>query len=185
MPGLIAQPVQVPRLETERLILRGHHLDDFAQSAAMWADENVTRYIRTKPFSEEESWTRFLRFAGHWSHMGFGYWAVEDKQSGEFVGEVGFADYKREMEPSLKGVPEIGWVLTPSVRGMGYACEAVRAATAWGDAHFGAARTACIVAPENVASIRVATKCGYRERQLAAYKGDTVLLFVREPKPQT
>jgi RimJ/RimL family protein N-acetyltransferase len=43
--------------------------------------------------------------------MGFGYWVAEEKETGKFVGEIGFADYKRNLEPSLKGVPEIGWVL--------------------------------------------------------------------------
>ena len=185
MPGPVSHPVPVPRLETERLILRGHGLDDFAHSAAMWSDQNVTRYILTAPLREEESWSRFLRLAGHWAHMGFGFWVVEHKQTGEFLGEVGFADYKQEMEPQLKGVPKIGWVLASSAHGKGYATEAVRAATAWGDANFGAVRTACIIAPENTASIRVATKCGYRELQKAQFKGETVLLFVRDPETRT
>jgi RimJ/RimL family protein N-acetyltransferase len=56
---------------------------------------------------------RLLRYVGHWAVLGFGYWVVEEKASGEFVGETGFADYRREMKPSLDGAPEIGWVLTP------------------------------------------------------------------------
>lgn len=179
MPELKTSEVRIPRIETERLVLRGHRLGDFEHSARMWADEAVTRYIRPTPCSEEESWARFLRYAGHWSHLGYGYWAVEEKSSGEFVGEVGFADYHREIEPPLQGVPECGWALTPAVHGRGYATEAVRAVTAWGDANFGAVRTACIIAPEHAASIKVANKCGYRELQPALYKGETVLLFVR------
>src|SRR5271166_6376740 len=104
--------MEVPILETERLTLRGHRLDDFPASAAMWADPVVTRHFGRKPFSEEESWTRLLRYAGHWDFLGFGYWVVQDKAAGTFVGEVGFADYKREIEPPLTGIPEIGWVLT-------------------------------------------------------------------------
>jgi len=171
----------VPVLETERLKLRGHRLDDFAQCAAMWADPVVTRYIGGKAFTEEESWTRFLRYIGHWLLLGFGYWVAEEKGSGKFVGEIGFADYKRELEPSLKGMPEIGWVLASGAHGRGYATEAVRAAVEWGDGHFELGRTACIIAPENLASIRVAEKCGYREWQHATYKGRPTLMFVREP----
>lgn len=147
----------------------------------MWADPAVIRYTRGKPLSEEDAWRKLLGYVGHWSLLGFGYWAVEDKATGTFVGEVGFADYKRDLEPSLKGVPEVGWILASQVHGRGYATEAVRAAVAWGDAHFPATRTACIIVAENLASIRVAVKCGYREFALAKYKGNPTLMFVREP----
>jgi RimJ/RimL family protein N-acetyltransferase len=172
---------EIPILETPRLKLRPHRLDDFIHSAAMWADPNVTRYIAGKPLTEEESWTKFLRYGGHWQLLGFGYWAVEERATGNFVGELGFADYKRNSQPSLDGMPEIGWVLTSQAHGKGYATEAVRAAVAWGDAHFRSPRTACLISPENLASIRVAEKCGYRGPEPATYKGKPWLLFVREP----
>jgi RimJ/RimL family protein N-acetyltransferase len=181
MPDSLRPAVEIPTLETERLRLRGHGIDDFIPCAAMWADPNVTRHIGGKPQTEEESWARFLRYAGLWSLLGFGYWVAEDKATGKFVGEVGFADYKRDLQPSLKGVPEIGWALTSQLHGRGYATEAVRAAVAWGDAHFQSARTACIIAPENLPSIRVAMKCGYQEFQLTAYKGRPTKMFIREP----
>jgi RimJ/RimL family protein N-acetyltransferase len=181
MRGSFHPSVAVPILETERLKLRGHRLDDFNHCAAMWADPKITRYIGGKPLSEEESWTRFLRYVGHWSLLGFGVWVAEEKATGDFVGEIGFADYKRDLEPSLEGTPEIGWVLASQAHGRGYATEAVRAAVAWGDAHFQSTRTACIIAPENLASVRVAVKCGYRESTLATYKGRPTVMFVREP----
>jgi RimJ/RimL family protein N-acetyltransferase len=182
MPSSVHPAVEVPTFETERLRLRGHRVDDFLDCAAMWADSKVTRHIGGKPLTEEESWTRLLRYVGHWSLLGFGYWVAEEKATGKFIGEIGFADYKRDLEPSLKGVPEIGWVLTSQAHGRGYATEAVRAAVAWGDAHFLSARTACIIAPENLLSIRVAVKCGYREFQLTTYKGQPTIMYVREPR---
>ncbi len=180
MPGSFHSSVQVPILETERLKLRGHRLDDFNHCAAMWADPKVTRFTTGKPLSEEESWRRLLGYVGHWSLLGFGYWVAEEKATGNFVGEIGFADYKRDLEPSLKGTPEIGWVLAGHAHGKGLATETVRAAVAWGDAHFQSPRTACIIAPENLASIRVAVKCGYREFAQATYKGSPTLMFARE-----
>jgi RimJ/RimL family protein N-acetyltransferase len=181
MLGSLHPTLEVPTLETPRLKLRGHRLEDSIHSAAMWADPLVTRYIGGKPLTEEESWTKFLRYTGHWALLGFGYWVVEEKATGNFAGEIGFADYKRDLQPSLKGVPEIGWVLASHAHGKGYATEAVRAAVAWGDVHFPSLRTACIIAPENQASIRVALKCGYRESPPATYKGKPTLMFVREP----
>lgn len=171
--------MDVPVLETERLRLRGHRLEDFTPSAAMWADLKVTKYIGGKPLTEEECWTKFLRYTGHWALFGFGYWVAEEKATGNFVGEIGFADYKRDLEPSLKGVPEIGWVFASHAHGKGYATEAALAAVAWGDAHFSGVRTACIIAPENLQSIRVAEKCGYRESQPAKYKGESIMMLIR------
>jgi RimJ/RimL family protein N-acetyltransferase len=179
MTSLARPATEIPVIETKRLILRGHRLDDFSDCAAMWSDPIVTRFIGGKPFSEEETWARLLRYAGHWSLMGFGYWAIEEKDSHSFIGELGFADFKRDIEPSIKGMPELGWALASRVHGKGYATEAVRAVVAWGEAHFGSARTVCIIRPENVASIRVAEKCGYRELQRATYKGHPTLMFAR------
>jgi len=167
-------------LETERLKLRGHRLDDFAACAAMWADPVVSRQLGRKPFTEEESWTRLLRYVGHWALLGFGYWVVEEKSSGSFAGEVGFADYKRDMQSPVKELPEIGWVLAARAHGKGYATEAARAAIAWGDEHFSLSRTTCIVSPDNPRSIRVAEKCGYRNLELTQYKGKPIIAFVRE-----
>lgn len=166
-------------LESERLTLRRHVVDDFDDSAAMWADPVVTRHIGGKPFSREESWTKLLRYVGHWHVVGFGYWVVREKGSQRFVGEVGFADFKRDMQPSLEGSPETGWVLAAHAHGKGYATEAVRTALGWCDARFGAKRTVCIIDPDNVASIRVAAKCGYQERARTTYKGASVILFQR------
>jgi RimJ/RimL family protein N-acetyltransferase len=173
---------EVPVIETERLILRGHRVKDFDACAAMWADPKVTRYLRDKPFTEEETWTRFLRYLGHWAVLEFGYWLAEEKETGRFAGELGFADYKREIEPSLKGMPEIGWVFAVHTHGKGYATEAALAVTEWGDAKFGAIQTACILDPENKASVRVAEKCGYRYFTATTYHGMATVMMVREKR---
>jgi RimJ/RimL family protein N-acetyltransferase len=180
MSNVVRRAIEVPVIETQRLTMRGHRLEDFVDCSAMWADPLVTRHIGGKPFSKEETWARLLRYVGHWSWLGFGYWAIEEKNTGSFVGELGFADYKRDIEPSLEGAPELGWALASGVHGKGYATEAVRAIVAWGEAHFGLVRTVCIVHPENLASIRVAEKCGYREFQRATYKGHSTILFARQ-----
>lgn len=169
----------VPTLETERLTLRGHGVDDFDDSAAMWAEPEVARHIGGRPFTREESWSRLLRYIGHWSALGFGYWVVSEKISNRFVGEVGFSDFKRELVPSLDGAPEIGWVLAPWAHGKGFATEAVHAAVGWGASQFESARTVCLIDTGNLASLRVAVKCGYKEYGRTNYKGTPVILFER------
>jgi RimJ/RimL family protein N-acetyltransferase len=181
MPQASHLAVDVPILETARLRLRPHRVEDFPQSARMWSDPKVTQYIRSTPFTAEETWSRLLRYIGHWTLLRFGYWAIEQKETGTFVGEVGFADYRRDLVPSLEGMPEIGWGLVPDAHGKGFATEAVGAAITWGDSHFGKKRTACIIAPDNAPSIGVAVKCGYREFQWTTYHGDPTIIYVRDP----
>jgi RimJ/RimL family protein N-acetyltransferase len=96
---------------------------------------------------------------------------------------VGFADFQRQIEPSLEGTPEIGWALSPAAHGRGYATEAVRAALRWADAQWPAANTACIIAPDNTASLRVAQKCGYVEWVRTSYKGKPTIQFRRMADP--
>jgi RimJ/RimL family protein N-acetyltransferase len=170
--------LDIPRLETERLILRAHRLEDFAECAAMWADPSVTHFIG-KPSTEQEAWARLLNYAGLWSLLGFGYWAVEEKATGRYIGDVGFADFKRDIQPSLREMPELGWVLAARAHGHGYATEAVRAALAWGDGNFGGRRAACIIKPEHARSIRVAEKCGFKEFRRTTYKDAPTIVFVR------
>jgi RimJ/RimL family protein N-acetyltransferase len=172
----------IERIETHRLILRGHTLEDFEALHAMWTEPDVYRYITGRPSTREESWSRLLRYIGHWTLLGYGYWVVEERATAAFVGEMGFADFHRDMDPPLEGRPELGWILKKSAHGKGYATEALTAIAAWGDAHFGEKETACMIAPENTASIRVAEKIGFVEKLQTTYKGEPTLVFYRQAK---
>ena len=70
-------------------------------------------------------------------------------------------------------------MLAPHAQGKGYATEAVRAVVGWGDQHFDRARTVCLIHPENLPSLRVAEKCGYKEFQRTAYKGQPTIILER------
>ncbi len=139
----------------------------------------MTRYITGRPLTREEVWSRLLRHAGHWQWLGFGYWALEEKSSGECIGELGFADYQREIEPSVSGTPELGYSLAAPAQRKGYATEALAAAIAWGDERFATARTVCLVNPANAVSLRMAAKCGYREFARGRYKGEITVMLER------
>jgi RimJ/RimL family protein N-acetyltransferase len=169
--------LNIPVVETDRLRLRAHTIEDASKVTALWSNPEVTRYIGGKPLTDEECWSRLLRYVGHWSMLGFGYWVVEERATGEFVGEVGFSDYKRDVEPSLGAVPEVGWVLIPSKHGMGYATEAVQTVLGWGRDRFGLSPVTCLIHPNHQASIHVAQKCGFKKRQLGTYKGNPTLIF--------
>lgn len=170
-----------PPLDTERLTLRGHIVDDFVDSAAMWGDPQVTRFIGGRPFTEEECWSRLLRYVGHWPVKGFGYWVVRERASGRFVGEVGFADFRRELTPTFGDAPEAGWALAAWAQGKGFGLEAVKALTGWGDEHFRGGRTVCMISPENAPSIALAVRCGFREYARTTYHDSPAVLFERQP----
>lgn len=173
-------PAAIPALDTPRLRLRRHRLDDFAKVAGLWADPEVVRHIGGRAFSEEESWHRLLRYAGHWSLLGYGMWLAETREDGRFVGEVGLFEGRREIDPSFRDAPEAGWVLAPWAHGQGYATEALEAVLRADEAARGAgARTVCMIDPGNLASARVAAKAGYRPYLETAYKGSPVVLYER------
>lgn len=168
-----------PILETERVILRPHRLDDFDTYCAMGTDPAVFRFIGGQARTREESWQRFLRHVGLWSFLGFGFWAIEDKASGRFIGEAGFHDLKRAIEPSIEGLPEAGWSLVSAMHGKGLASEAVQRLLVWCDRDLDRPRTVCIVDPENAASLNVARKCGYREYARTTYHNAPIILLER------
>jgi len=173
--------MDIPTIETERLILRGHTPEDFPAFAAMWADPVVTRFIGGAPLSEEDAWAKYLRVAGHWALLGYGFWSIVEKASGQRVGEAGILNVKRDTNPSFRDVPEIGWGLLPAVHGKGYATEAVKAILGWAEDHFGKVRMVCIIDPDNTPSLRVAERCGFHEYARTTYKGEAIIILERLP----
>lgn len=170
---------KVPTLLSGRLILRAHRPDDLNACAQMWSDPDVVRHITKTPSTRTQTWGRMLNYAGLWSVLGYGYWAIEESATHAFVGDVGLADFHRIMEPSIEGTPEAGWVLSKKYWGKGYATEAVRAMLAWADASLVHDRTVSLVAPENAASIRVAQRARFVEMGNATLNGESTMLFVR------
>ncbi len=171
-----------PILHTERLLLRGHRLHDFPASFSMWSDPLVTAYIGGKPSTEQQAWSRFLQYVGHWSLMGFGYWAIEEKSTHTFIGEAGFANFHREIDPTMKDAPEIGWALASSAHGKGFATEALRSIISWGDEHFASPRTVCLIDVENLPSIGLARKIGFTEFQQSMVNGRPTIFFERSAR---
>ena len=92
-----------PTLATPRLTLSAPGVDDFADCLALWSDPAVVRYIGGVPAKPADVWARLLRYAGLWALMGFGYWAVRETATGRYVGEVGLAEFHRDLTPSLIG----------------------------------------------------------------------------------
>ena len=173
---------EAPTLETERLFLRAFKPQDLEPLAAIWIKPEVVRFIGGNPLGREDTWRRSLAACGQWPYTGFGYWIVELKSDGKVIGQVGFSDFKRDMQPSIEGEPELGYVFDPSVHGQGIAYEGCKAALNWADATLNAPSYPAIISPENSASIRLAEKLGFEREPDATYRGETIALF-RRTKP--
>ncbi len=170
----------IPVVETERLVLCGHTTADLDDSLALWSHPTTVRYIGGRIATREEVWARLQRYVGHWALNGYGFWLVRERATGAFVGEVGLADFKREVDVDYGGAAEAGWVIAPDAQGRGYAGEAMRGALAWADASPAVGpRSLCMIEVGNEPSVRLAAKLGYREHARTSYKADPVVLYTR------
>lgn len=168
-----------PVLETARLTLRPFRADDVDAQAAMMGDPVVMTHLGGQGLAREDAWRKLLCGAGLWSLFGYGYWAVERRQDSRFIGQVGFADFKRAVTPSIEGLPEMGWLFAADTFGQGYASEAVAAGLDWIDRVLAPTETVAIIDEANVASIRVAEKAGFAAREPATYRNESILIFRR------
>lgn len=172
-------PTQIPRLETQRLRLRAHSVSDLIPLTSMWANPANTRFIGNKTRNRTEVWKQIQQMIGSWALLGYGFWLVEDKRTGEFLGEAGFLEALRDVSPPYHGTPEIGWVFDQPHWGNGYASEALDAMLAWADKTLPDPRTVCIIEPDHAASVRVATKAGFSRAYETSLDGDAIIVFER------
>lgn len=166
-------------IETPNLLLRPHQLADFEPWFAMYSDDTLFRFIGAPHLSREDAWNRLLRYAGHWSLLGYGLFAVLDRASGAFLGEVGLADFHRGLGEQFDPFPEAAWIMARAAHGRGLALEAVTAAHDWIDRTLAPPRTVCIINPDNAASLRLADRLGYREFDRALYREKICVMLAR------
>jgi RimJ/RimL family protein N-acetyltransferase len=168
-----------PTIETERLRLRAYRPGDLDAQAAAMGDPEVVRHLGGTPFSREDTWRKILAAPGLWVLLGYGYWVAERREDDVYLGQVGFADFKRDMVPGIENIPEMGWIFAPRAQGKGYASEAVAAALDWADEVLKAPEIVAIIDADNVRSIRLAEKSGFGRREEALYRDAPILLFRR------
>jgi RimJ/RimL family protein N-acetyltransferase len=168
-----------PTLETERLILRQFRKEDLDAHAATLGDEEIMRHVGGKPVSREDSWRRLLMGIGMWSTVGMGPWAVELKSDGRMIGHCGFFQFERDMTPSIKGEPEMGWIFDRSVHGHGIALEACLAALEWAEQTLKSDSYPAIIDFENAASIKLAERLGFVRQGDAVYRDEGIAFFRR------
>jgi RimJ/RimL family protein N-acetyltransferase len=146
-------------LETERLLLRRFTDADVDNLFALDSDPTVMRYLSggaatPRDVIENEILPRILRF--YEQYDGFGFWAVIETTTGEFLGWFGF-------HPSKGGSPDeitLGYRLRRMAWGKGYATEGARALIRRGFTQQGVRRVIATTYQDNIGSRRVMEKAG-------------------------
>lgn len=167
-------------IETERLTMRPVTIDDLPAYCAMLGDPDAFTYSDRGPMQSDEAFTRLCRQVGHWTLLDYGLFAVFEKNSGQFVGEVGFGNFQREIGPEFDGNPEACWTIRKAFQGRGYAQEAAHAALEFTEDRLIATRTVAMVHHENLSSVHIARKLGFRAYDERVYRGFRAILFARE-----
>ena len=164
------------QVETARLLLRPWRDADLERLVALYADPRVSRYLSLdgRPWPRERSVTAFEHFVRQWDQKGFGPWAVIDKRTGGWVGEIGLNELPDWPGPHKI---EVGWELHPSVWGQGLATEGGRAAVRHGFETVGLDRIISAARADNLASRRVMEKCGLSFQAEFPYKGAVAVWY--------
>lgn len=163
-------------LTTDRLILRPIDPErDFEAWARTMADPDTVRYLGLEPMSRREAWRNMAAVIGHWQIRGYGFFSVEHRETGEWVGRVG------PWYPEGWPAPEVGWTISPDHTRKGYATEAARAAIAYAFDTLGWKRVSHVILEGNAASVAVAEKVGSslieRQSGLEGITDDPVLIY--------
>jgi len=106
------------------------------------------------PQDPDQAWRHMALQIGHWKLKGFGYWAVDRRDSNEFVGGAGL--WQSPGWPEL----ELGYWLVKERQGKGYALEACLRCIEYAREVLKAGSLVSYIDPDNEPSIRLAKRLG-------------------------
>ncbi|MDH3739119.1 MAG: GNAT family N-acetyltransferase [Alphaproteobacteria bacterium] len=144
-------------LETERLILRDWREQDLEPFAAMNADNAVMEFFPAV-FSREESYAIAMRLQQDIDEIGYGFFAVALKATGNFIGSVGLSAVT--FDAAFVPAVEIAWRLAAASWGQGFASEAARACLSHGFSGLGLSEIVSFTTPQNTKSMAVMERIG-------------------------
>ncbi|MEM1298019.1 MAG: GNAT family N-acetyltransferase [Pseudomonadota bacterium] len=171
-----AIPVDIPVLETERLIMRGHRIEDLAEEKAFQVSHRAKGI--GGPHPPEQGFRAMAGYLGHWVLRGFGVWALEDKQTGSYLGRVGC------FYPDLWPDREIAWAVTQAGEGRGIAYEAAIKSREYAYNVLGWTTAISVIAPDNDRSIALAKRLGCHRDPDWEHPTHGALTIWRHPAPE-
>jgi RimJ/RimL family protein N-acetyltransferase len=145
-------------LATARLLMRRWRASDRGPFAALNDDPRVMEYFPAR-LTRAESDQLIDAIEAAFEQRGYGFWALELRASGEFLGFTGVAEvmsFKAPFTPSV----EVGWRLARSAWGQGYATEAARASIAFGFQQAGLDEIVSFTSALNLRSAAVMERIG-------------------------
>ncbi|WP_417669022.1 GNAT family N-acetyltransferase [Roseibium sp.] len=113
----------IPKLETERLILRPQVYGDWPAYRDLMVSNRAVGM--GGPHTEPFAWGMFCHDLVQWQLFGVGALMLDDKASGRCVGQVGINS------GPLFPEHELGWFVYGEAEGKGYAYEAASALKTW------------------------------------------------------
>lgn len=141
-------------IETKRLILREWREDkDLDPVVAYFSDASAVRFLGGVK-EREAVWRLLASYIGHYHMLGYSYWAVEEKESGDLAGAVGIWNSAYWPEP------ELGYWFLTNKQGRGYATESASACLEHALDEIGLGSLVSYIHSENSPSIHVAQKLG-------------------------
>jgi ribosomal-protein-alanine N-acetyltransferase len=145
-------------IETERLRLRPFHDDasDLDAMLAVLGDARSMRY-HPAPFDRERVRGWIERQLERYERDGFGLLVIEDRSTGELIGDCGPTVQEADGESFV----ELGWHVLRARQGQGVATEAGAACRDAAFASLDAPFLISLIRPENHPSRRVAEKLGF------------------------
>jgi len=159
-------------------VLRPFEAGDFESHFTILSKPEVYRHLGP-PMSREDVWRRVVSSVGMWTVIGFGAWMIVRKADGKLVGNAGFFDAKRDLQPDFAGQPEMGWIFDPEVHGQGIAFEACEAALRWADGQLRPPAIWAIATPENQPSLRLGAKLGFERQPDSIYHEEPIAILRR------
>ncbi|PEZ00980.1 GNAT family N-acetyltransferase [Bacillus sp. AFS018417] len=161
-----------PVICTERLILRRMTKDDTENLMEIFSDPVAMRYYpSTKNESETMEWINWT--LKNYDEYGIGLWIVEDKVTGEFLGQCGIVP--QEVDGVME--MEIGYLFVRRVWGKGYATEAALACKNYGFERLKLNRMVSLPDVNNIPSTKVAKRIGMQEMKIINKWGKEVYVY--------
>ena len=144
-------------IETERLLLKPMNEAHLGGLIAMNADPKVMAHF-SAPVTPAGSTTMLAHMQTHWAKNGFGYCALIQKDTEDFIGFTGLT--RPPYETAFSPCVEIGWRLQHAAWHKGYAFEAANACFEWGFGALGLNEIVSFTARQNRRSIALMQRLG-------------------------
>ena len=154
-------------ITTERLILRPFQNNDIASAYSLFSDPIVMQFSLNGPYSEEKSRIFIEQCMLKSKNNEPSLLAVIDKKSNQLIGSCGF------FPQTIQGMAELelGYRLLTHYWGKGFATEAAIAMKTYAFNEMNLTRLISLIETENIASIRVAEKNGFKLEKTMLYDG--------------